>query len=129
MERVFTVLGWLVLLTLTLGIARQLSSQPTIYLLPDSFGSAFSTRGWDRGVVENFSPALTTSSYSLLQDSQKMKESGTGNLTAQTCYQADFLAQIQKTGNYIQRTNNFRHAHPDSCTAPLTEFENAFYVN
>jgi len=129
MERVFTVLGWFVLLTLILGIARQLSSQPTIYQFPDSFGSEFSEHGWDKGLVENFSPALTTSSYSLLQDSQKVKNDGPGNLTAQTCYQADFLAQTQKTGNYIQRTNNFKHAHPDSCTAPLTQLENAFYVN
>jgi hypothetical protein len=129
MEQVFTVLGWFVLLTLTFGIARQLSSQPTIYQFPDSFGSAFASRGWDKGILENFSPAQTTASYSLLQDSQKIKHDGLGNLTAQTCYHADFLAQSQKTGNYIQRTNNFKHASPDSCTAPLGEFEDAMYMN
>jgi hypothetical protein len=123
MEQIFTVLGWLVLLTLTLGIARQLSSQPTIYQFPDSFGSAFASRGWDKGILENFSPAQATAPYTLLQESRQSQ----GNLTAQTCYEKNFITQTQKTGNYIQRTNNFKHAGPDSCTAPLTQLEGASF--
>ena len=117
MEQVFTVLGWLVLVTLTLGIARQLSSQPTIYMLP----SEFATYGQEKGLLENFSPAETTDPYSLLQNSKL----DLGNLTAQTCYEKNFVALSQKTGNYIQRTNNYKHEAPAACTAPLTQLEGA----
>jgi hypothetical protein len=142
MEQVFTVLGWAVLLTLSLGIARQLSSQPTIYQFPDSFGSLYSSHGWDKGaMLENFEdqqlevkptrddtgsscPGPVSPAGLLLPD---QPSSHPGNLTAESCYKNDFLAQTEKTGNYIQRTNNFRHAKPDSCTTPLTEFVNSFY--
>jgi DNA-binding transcriptional LysR family regulator len=52
-----------------------------------------------------------------------------GTLTAKTCYDKDFIEQSNKVGNYIQRTNNFRHAAPDNCSAPLTEMVNSFYLN
>ena len=48
-----------------------------------------------------------------------------GTLTAQSCFEKDFMAQSSKTGNFIQRTNNFRHEEPDNCSAPLTEFVRA----
>jgi hypothetical protein len=141
MEQVFTVLGWVTLLTLTVGIARQLSSQPTIYQFPDSFGSSFATHGWDKGLegfeagsqqedpvkpVEDEAPSSgPVSPVSILLPAQAASKPG--NLTAESCYTNDFLAQTQKTGNYIQRTNNFKHARPDSCTTPLTELVNSFY--
>lgn len=154
MEQVFTVLGWVTLLTLTVGIARQLSSQPTIYQFPDSFGSSYASHGWDKGLIENFyqpgegeshtprtgndDPAYSVgaleedvpsagpvSPAGLLLPAQPA--SNPGNLTAKSCYANDFIAQTQKTGNYIQRTNNFKHARPDSCTSPLTEFVNSVY--
>jgi hypothetical protein len=144
MEQVFTVLGWLTLVTLTVGIARQLSSQPTIYQFPDSFGSSYASHGWDKGFLENFqggqsaddaytvgaleedaSSAGPVSPVGLLLPAQPATTSA--NLTAESCYKKDFLAQTQKTGNYIQRTNNFKHARPDSCTSPLTEFVNSVY--
>ena len=55
------------------------------------------------------------------------KESKTGDLTAQSCYGTDFLAQTQMTGNYSQTTNNFKHRAPDSCSAPITGFVNTIY--
>lgn len=141
MEKVFTYLGWIVLLTLMFGIARQLSSQKGIYFLPDSWGLSFALNqreGFEdkKGVIgvieesEGSSPQSVTApnAYSILGDVLKTKGKE-GTLTAKSCYANDFLAQTEKTGNYIQRTNNFRHATPDSCSAPRTELVNAFYEN
>ena len=148
MEKAIKYLGWLVLLTLALAIARQLSEQRTIYLLPDSFGRIFSRKGWDGG-VEGFTggdgvagvPDTTSVTipaeaalenprqpYALLNGVLPEKTSK-GQLTAKTCYEKDFLAQSNKVGNYIQRTNNFPHAAPDSCSTPLTELVDSFYLN
>lgn len=141
------VLGWFALLTLAVGIARQLSEQQGIYSLPDFWGKSFSRKGWDMGVQEAFENAskevrgiqdstgaadasLSTPKepYALLSDVLAVKKTE-GKLTAKTCYQADFLEQSNKVGNYIQRTNNFKHATPDSCSAPLTEMVDSFYRN
>lgn len=153
MKDAIKYLGWIVLATLTLAIARQLSEQRTIYLLPDSFGNLFSTKGWDHGTLPWSSEGFTSEDsvkgrvdssadvipadasledprqpYALLNGvlPEKMDK---GTLTAKTCYEKDFLAQSNKVGNYIQRTNNFPHAAPDSCSAPLTELVNSFYLN
>jgi hypothetical protein len=142
-------LGWAVLATLSLAIARQLSEQRTIYLLPDSFGKIFSRKGWDGGALEGFTGADSVKGrvditgvnlpadaslenprqpYALLNGvlPEKMDK---GTLTAKTCYDKDFIEQSNKVGNYIQRTNNFRHAAPDNCSAPFTELVNSFYLN
>ena len=87
-----------------------------------------------KGIVEIASPSIYPTSltsntqFALLGDSLAHKNS-LGDLSSKTCYQSDFLAQSQKVGNFVQRTNNFRHAAPDSCSAPLTELVNAFYTN
>jgi hypothetical protein len=119
MEKTLTVLGWFVLASLSLAIARQLSEQKTIF--------------WNEGFIG--SPADSTlnkprDSYALLIDSMPIKaESKAGNLTAKACYETDFIAQNQRTGNFEQVTNNFKHKGPDSCSAPLTEMVNTIYKN
>ena len=124
MEKVITILGWLVLLTLILAIAVQLSQQGHIYLFPDAWAKPFARHGQE-GFM-NLSPGDANAPYKLLADVLPEKKTE-GTLTAQTCYQTDFLAQTEKTGNYIQRTNNFRHGTPDNCSAPLTEMVDSFY--
>lgn len=117
MEKTLTVLGWFVLASLALAIARQLSEQRTLF--------------WPEGFTG--SPADATLNkprdpYALLIDSMPVKaKSQAGNLTAKTCYETDYIAQNQRTGNYEQVTNNFKHKGPDSCTAPLTEMVNTIY--
>lgn len=135
MEQAYTVLGWLVLITLALGIARQLSETNYIYLLPDSWGKQYATYGQAgrQGLLESFgdysgSPSKADTSYKLLSDVVPEKKTDS-TLTAQTCYQSDFLEQSNKVGNYIQRTNNFIHGAPDNCSAPRTELVNSFYEN
>lgn len=140
-DKTLTALGWFVLITLMCAIARQLSEQKQLDLTPSLFGRVggshkllerFTNESED-GVSgkpdpDQFSPAAAKAPYTLLNDVLAQKESA-GKLTAKTCYQKDFLAQTEKTGNFIQRTNNFRHAAPDNCSAPLTEFVDSFYRN
>ena len=148
MEKVFTFLGWLAMITLVLAIARQLSERRNIYFLPDSWGRYFASYGQEnfadapssmsgvKGVVEK-TDLLTSgmpgeagapTSYTPLADVLKTK--GTeGAMTAGSCFQKDFMGQTEKVGNYLQRTNNFRHGTPDNCSAPRTELVDAIYTN
>lgn len=143
MENTITVLAWLVFLTLILAIARQLSEQFELYPM-------YYTRRTGRGtkllegfeemdkVVGKMSPATSepgpvnlqkpTQSFNLLNDVLKPMDHQ-NVYTAQSCYANDFLAQTTKTGNFIQRTNNFRHAAPDTCNTPIAELNGGFYRN
>jgi hypothetical protein len=48
-------------------------------------------------------------------------------LTAQECHEADFATRLEKTGNFRQMTNNYRHGDPDSCTGWTEELNMAIY--
>jgi len=130
MDRIFTVLGWFVLATLALAIARQLSEQK---LIDESLyaPAALLERFVDANPASLKEPAGSLKprdAYALLSGVIPVKkESKTGDLTAQSCYGTDFLAQTQMTGNYSQTTNNFKHRAPDSCSAPITGFVNTIY--
>lgn len=50
-----------------------------------------------------------------------------GCLRAGCCNETDFEARTNLTGNYLQRTNNYKRSYPDNCTGPLHEFTMAFY--
>lgn len=51
------------------------------------------------------------------------------NLNAKSCYESDFANRFQKTESYLQRTNNYKRASPDNCSAPLSVLVNSFYKN
>ena len=104
MDSIFVILGWIVMATLALAIARQLSEQQLVF--HPSLLEGFSSRPLESHVTN---PAQNET------------------LTAKTCYEADFMSKTQTGGDYAQRTNNFKHAKPDNCSAPLTEFVNKFY--
>lgn len=73
-------------------------------------------------------PSPSDASYSLLDGVIPLKQvQHDGNLNSQTCYDSDFQKRLERTGNYLQRTNNYRHKDPESCTAPFQEFVNAYY--
>ena len=118
MEKVFTVLGWFVMASLALAIARQLSEQKNLGPFAAFEGYANPPQA-DKKAVAN---------YTLLAD-EFAPATAPGKLTAKTCYEADFQAATEKTGNYIQRTNNFKHGIPDSCSSQRTEMVNSFYLN
>lgn len=117
MEKVFTVLGWFVMASLALAIARQLSEQKNLGPF-SAFEGYTNPPQADKKAVAN---------YTLLAD-EFAPATAPGNLTAKTCFDADFQAATEKTGNYIQRTNNFKHGIPDSCSSQRTEMVNSFYV-
>ena len=124
---IIIILIWIVLITLALGIARQLSEQK---VLGWEHGAGYPYYKLNKRLLEQFenpgNPAPVSDTYTLLPLGAA---NSAGGLTAKTCYQKDFMAQSEKTGNYIQRTNNYRHAAPDNCSAPLTEFVGSFYKN
>ncbi len=74
-----------------------------------------------------FNPSLLEG-YTSQRPLEAAKEDPAKNptLTAKTCYEADFMSHTQTGGDYTQRMNNFKHANPDNCSAPL-EFVNKFY--
>jgi len=110
MDQIFVILGWIVMASLALAIARQLSEQKIIGFLPNELEGFI-----NEGEVRD--PATL------------LKQTGTdlGKLTAQTCYEADFISKTNVGGDYKQRTNNFKHGNPDNCSAPFTEFVNSIY--
>lgn len=55
-------------------------------------------------------------------------EANWGQMTSERCYRTDIGESLKKTRNYLQRTNNYEHAHPDSCSAPNHEFVGTFYT-
>lgn len=125
MDMVFTVLGWFVLTTLALAIARQLSEQKMISEGPFA-PAALTERFIDLNPAEL--ERKPRDPYALLGGVLPVSRvSKTSDLTAQSCYATDFLAQNQKTGNFSQTTNNFKHKGPDSCSSPITEFVNTIY--
>lgn len=118
MEKIFTILGWFVMASLALAIARQLSEQKTLI--------------WNEGFM-SLNPAEATlnmprAPYALLADIIPVNQTmDTGKLTAKSCYEVDYMSKHQLTGNYDQATNNFKHAMPDSCTMPLTTLVDTIY--
>lgn len=149
-EKTITVLSWFVMATLALAIARQLSEQHELNVFPTSYGApSYNRQGWNKSLWEGFtdsydgvkgvddatevssgnpadsSLANMRTPYSLL--SGVPSEGRISGLTAKSCYEKDFMSKTNKTGNFLQRTNNFKHNGPDSCSAPLTEMVGGFY--
>jgi hypothetical protein len=50
-------------------------------------------------------------------------------ITAQQCYELNTAKSMEKlgNGNYSQCTNNYKHDHPDTCSAPRQELITSFY--
>ncbi len=112
---------------LILAIAKILSEINSIYFFPDAWGSQFVHR---EGFTGNPAPSTLDKprdSYAILRDVLPTTDKP-GDLTAKSCFEADFAAQSNQTGNYIQRDNNYTHKGPDSCSSPRTEFVNSFYL-
>ena len=55
-------------------------------------------------------------------------EQNWGAMTSERCFRADIGESLKPTRNYLQRTNNYRRSHPDSCSAPNHEFIGTFYT-
>lgn len=51
-----------------------------------------------------------------------------GDITSQICYNQDQSEPLRPVHNYLQRTNNYKRTHPDSCSAPNHELIGTFYM-
>jgi len=67
--------------------------------------------------------------YNLLQNLPPAPRGSISCLNAACCSETDFEQRTNQTGNFLQRTNNYKREFPDSCSAPLTELNLAFYKN
>ena len=84
-----------------------------------------------QAVIEAFNnkvsdPIEINSSYSLLVGVLPLKD-GVGNFTAERCFQGDFNNRLEKTGNFKQMTNNYKHKDPESCSSTFQDSVGAFY--
>jgi hypothetical protein len=67
--------------------------------------------------------------YNLLEQLPPAPRGSISCLNAACCSETDFEWRTNQTGNFLQRTNNYKREFPDSCSAPLTELNLAFYKN
>jgi hypothetical protein len=73
-------------------------------------------------------PDPSEPNYELLADVlEATPNSGISNTNARSCYATNFERQLEKTGNFRQFTNNYKHGYPDSCSSPFSELVLPFY--
>ncbi len=65
--------------------------------------------------------------YNLLEQLPPAPRGSISCLKASCCAETDFEWRTNLTGNYLQRTNNYKREFPDNCSGPLHELTLAFY--
>lgn len=65
--------------------------------------------------------------YNLLPELPAAPRGSISCLKASCCAETDFEWRTNQTGNFLQRTNNYKREFPDNCTGPLHELTLAFY--
>lgn len=120
-SEVIRILSLFVLLTLMCAIARQMSEMGVTGYDPLGFAEEGFEDKKDKaaavasaplfGVPENtgsLEPAKV-GTYALIDGKNtEATVDAVGSLSAQKYYEKDFAAHTMRTGNYIQRTNNYR---------------------
>ncbi len=67
--------------------------------------------------------------YNLLEQLPPAPRGSISCLKASCCAETDFEWRTNLTGNFLQRTNNYKREFPDNCSGPLHELTLAFYKN
>ena len=101
-----------------------------VSLLTMTAGSSDNKPKDDGDDLVNYKPGQgspLSTKYQLLADELKPLESGISCVNSRSCYAVDFERLPQKTGNFRQFTNNYKHGYPDSCSAPFQELTLSFY--
>jgi hypothetical protein len=83
-------------------------------------GGLYSAGNYEAGIGKPFK------SYDLLSDGKPEPRVAIGP-TSQQCYQVDYQRALERGGSYAQRTNNYIHGYPDSCSAPNHDLVLDFY--
>ena len=101
---------------------------------PSLFVAKVAPGGYEEKSALEPNAAMSVNSEKLLADARLVPmtlseaENNWGEMTSERCYRTDLGESLKKTRNYLQRTNNYAHAHPDSCSAPNHEFVGTFYT-
>lgn len=85
----------------------------------------------DYGDSTVLSPGSASASYLALNlppMSTELARSRFGDITSQVCLSQDASEPLKPVRNYLQRTNNYKRDHPDSCSAPNHEMIGTFYL-
>jgi hypothetical protein len=114
----------LIIILIVLGLS-------TLYVLGDQrFKEGFANQdqgfqhsSWNPDVIENGPSHLL---HTEIDNTRPYNVTGT--LTNQRCYEQDGHRVTEKLGDYTQRTNNYKHTYPDSCSAPFKELVGSFYA-
>lgn len=77
--------------------------------------------------VKNVTTEKLLTSDRLVPMTAEEADSYWGNFTSERCYRSDMGEVLKPTRNFLQRTNNYKRSHPDSCSAPNHEFVGTFY--
>jgi hypothetical protein len=97
---------------------------------PESVTSSPAGKGLD--VLDDAAPykmGLELPQYDLLKDwiPGKPEPRVAMGPTSQQCYQVDYARTLERGGMYAQRTNNYKHGTPESCSAPNHDLILDFY--
>ena len=101
---------------------------------PSLFVANVAPGGYEEASALEPNVAMNVNSEKLLADARitpmtiQEANGNWGNMTSERCYRTDLGESLKKTRNYLQRTNNYAHAHPDSCSAPFHEMVGTFYT-
>ena len=127
-SEVVRILSLFVLLTLMCAIARQLSEMDMLPGYdPYFFGEGFEDAAAAAAAAAAAKAKKEAPIYGVPEDTGKFEPeqlnkfvllegrkldqntvNAVGSLTAEQYYEKDFAAQTMRTGNFIQRTNNYR---------------------
>jgi hypothetical protein len=100
---------------------------------PSLFKASVAPGGSEEELALSPGPAMSESTEKIIESaglpamSTAEAEANWGSMTSQTCYKSDIGESLKLTRNFLQRTNNYIHSHPDSCSAPNHEFVGTFY--
>jgi len=118
------VISALLVLVLVAFFGRQLLNQQS----REGFVSYMLTPSKTRENIEGSGPdslAQYPNGQQALLD--RTLDVGLGSLSAASCASLDQSRELERNGQYVQRTNNYHRQYPDNCSAPFTEFVGSVY--
>ena len=125
------ILGIIVLILIGLAALKYLGDPRFKTVISEAFESSSPTDPEPYTKVSQLSPDIhDVGPANILKDSIEVTRpfNVVGTLTQQQCYEQDGNRIPERLGDYTQRTNNYVHTYPDSCSAPFKELVGSFYA-
>ena len=76
---------------------------------------------------DGFVPAIAEFGQGLPLADMLKTATGLTKASAKSCAATDKARQEELGGQYVQRTNNFKHEYPDDCSSLMSDFVGGFY--